>query len=125
VHFPKAVVHRLYIHLDRLSPFGAAQRRVTIDIGDEGGVDLNPGIEKAMMSRRCAAAEETEYQISGSRNDYRLYVDELFDAIGRELATVTAFLDPAERQSGVRSYSIVDEDAAALNHLGSDTLAAG
>jgi hypothetical protein len=70
-----------------------------------------------------AVADETEYQISGSRNDYRLYVDELFDTIARELATVTAFLHPAERQSGVRSYGIVDEDAAALNHLGSDTLA--
>ena len=61
----------------------------------------------------------------GLRRDYRLYVDELFDAIARELATVTAFLHPAERQSGVGAYGIVDGDAAAFNHLGRDTLAPG
>jgi hypothetical protein len=46
VHFPKAAVNRLYIHLGRLSPFGAAHGRVTIDIGEEGGFDLNPGNRK-------------------------------------------------------------------------------
>src|SRR6202140_2193599 len=94
--------------------------------GKPNGDDVGIGAASPpALSAQCSSggAEKTEYQISGSRNDYRLYVDELFDAIARELATVTAFLDPAERQSGVRSYSIVDEDAAALNHLGSDTLA--
>src|SRR5215472_4557494 len=37
----KAVVHRLYIHFCGLSPLGAAQGRVTVDIGEEGVVDLN------------------------------------------------------------------------------------
>ena len=41
-------------------------------------------------SSSSLGSEGTECQISGSRNDYRLYVDELFDAIARELATVLA-----------------------------------
>ena len=79
----------------------------------------------SLGSKEDWRAQRRPHQISGSRNDYRLYVDELFDAVGRELAAVTAFLHPAERQSGVRSYGIVDKDAAAFNHLGSDTLAPG
>ncbi len=58
VHSPKAMVHRLQIHLGRLSPFGTAQGTVTIDIGEEGVVDLNPGNRMAMMSAsvRCESS---------------------------------------------------------------------
>src|SRR5258708_36170844 len=53
-----------------------------------------------------------------------LYVHKLFDSVDGELASVAAFLDAAEGESRVGAHGFVDEDATALNPLGSDMLAA-
>src|SRR5260370_22920649 len=53
-----------------------------------------------------------------------LYVYKLFDSVDGELASVAAFLDAAEGESRVGAHGFVDEDATALNPLGSDILAA-
>ena len=72
--FPKAVVHRLYIHLGRPSAFGVAQGRITVDIGEEWGVRLSPGYRMAMMSGsvRCESSSSLGSTKTGGRRGDRI-----------------------------------------------------